>query len=518
MKKFTRLVLWLAIPLCAALAAPAVRAQSAAVSVLAGLGGTPDGYNPQASLISGGDGFYYGTTQAGGPANLGTVYKITAAGVLTTLYAFSGSSDGALPKAGLVSGGNGFFYGTTSAGGTNGNGTIFKISPAGVLTNLHSFSADNPGSTANADGASPQAALVSGGDGYLYGMAEAGGTSARGTVFRISPAGAFNVVHSFATGEGAEPVAALTLGGDGFLYGTTQFGGVSSSDLGTVFRVTAAGSLQTLYSFTNGTDGGSLTSSLVLSNGKFYGLTNKTFFSITTGGLLTTLATSTSSGQNIGVFGGLIAGSGGNFYATAGIGILQVTATGTIKVLASTGGIGVTTAPLLGTDGNLYGVAAAGATNSGGGTVYQVVPSTGALKTLHAFAAGGSFCEAGLIQDASGDFYGVASQGGAMNGGSIFGVTPGGETESFTISIQIPREALHDRHCSLMRAEMCTGWRLRMVRRVEAPYFKLYLGQRAQLRRCGATLWVAAFRRTTVQLTFLHKRSPGSSLTTTHRR
>ena len=105
---------------------------TATVTALARLGGTPDGYDPQGTLVDGGDGFFYGTTEAGGPANGGTVYRIAADGTFATLYAFTGGTDGANPQAALLNAGDGFFYGTTSSGG-NGSGTVFRVTPPGSI-------------------------------------------------------------------------------------------------------------------------------------------------------------------------------------------------------------------------------------------------------------------------------------------------------------------------------------------------------------------------------------------------
>ncbi len=138
----------------------------------------PNGASPN-GLVQGGDGDFYGTTQSGGAYNAGTVFKISASGALTTLYSFNGGNDGANPYAGLVQGSDGYFYGTTEGGGTEGCGTVFQISTNGVLTTLHSFIGGN-------DGAAPQAGLVQGSDGYFYGTTGFEGWGISGTVFKIS--------------------------------------------------------------------------------------------------------------------------------------------------------------------------------------------------------------------------------------------------------------------------------------------------------------------------------------------
>ena len=109
----------------------------------------------------------------------GTVFKISPNGALTNLYSFTGTNDGGDPYAGLVQGSDGNFYGTTGEGGTNGHGTVFKISPNGAMTTLYSFQHYN-------DGANPDAGLVQGSDGNFYGTTSNGGSERRGTVFQIS--------------------------------------------------------------------------------------------------------------------------------------------------------------------------------------------------------------------------------------------------------------------------------------------------------------------------------------------
>jgi uncharacterized repeat protein (TIGR03803 family) len=142
---------------------------------------------PAAALVQGNDGNFYGTTASGGTkANNGTVYQMTPAGMLTTLVSFNGTN-GSYPAAGLVQGSDGNFYGTTVSGGAGGLGTVFRVTPAGVLTTLVSFGKTN--------GAAPLAALVQGSDGNFYGTTSLGGNlslnngAGYGAVFKMTPAG-----------------------------------------------------------------------------------------------------------------------------------------------------------------------------------------------------------------------------------------------------------------------------------------------------------------------------------------
>ena len=143
-------------------------------------------------LIEGPDGNFYGITQNGGANTAGTIFKITPSGSLTTFYNFcslSSCADGSGPLGGLILGSDGNYYGTTSGGGSNGGGTIYLITPSGSLTTLYNFCSQ--GGASCTDGKFPTTALVQGGDGYFYGITEAGGANGDGTVFKISPSPSF---------------------------------------------------------------------------------------------------------------------------------------------------------------------------------------------------------------------------------------------------------------------------------------------------------------------------------------
>ena len=183
-----------------------------------------DGSHPHSSLVPGNDGNFYGTTYSGGDSNAGTLFRISPSASFTNLWSFTGGSDGANPVAGLAQGTDGYFYGTTARGATSNAGSVFRISPSGTLTTLYSFSGGS-------DGTAPWAGLLQGSDGNFYGTT-AGGT---GTVFRISPSGSFTNLYSFQGTDGSNPSAGLVQGIDGAFYGTTRFGGAASD--GTVFRL-----------------------------------------------------------------------------------------------------------------------------------------------------------------------------------------------------------------------------------------------------------------------------------------
>ncbi len=193
----------------------------------------PDGALPYAGLVQATNGDLYGTTYGGGAyGDYGTVFKITTAGKLTTLHSFD-YTDGWLPEGGLVQATNGSFYGTTSSGGPNENGTVFKITAAGKLTTLYSFCAQ-----ANCtDGTNPTAGLVQGTDGDFYGTTVEGGANNGnyGTIFKITPGGTLTTLHSFDGTDGEAPYGGLLQATSGTFYGTTEVS--TTTGYGTVFSL-----------------------------------------------------------------------------------------------------------------------------------------------------------------------------------------------------------------------------------------------------------------------------------------
>jgi uncharacterized repeat protein (TIGR03803 family) len=381
-----------------------------------------DGSAPfNVSPVQGTDGNFYGTTDYGGNNGVGTVFKVTAVGTLTTLYSFcseTNCADGSYPVAGVVQGTDGNFYGTTQGGGGSaGAGTIFKITPAGTLTTLHTFCVvlgfDCP------DGATPLAGLVQGSDGNFYGTTYGGGcvTYSRynclfggyGTVFKITPAGVLTTLYIFCSASGCTdgiyPFAGLVQGSDGNFYGTASAGG--GTNYGTVFKITAAGKLTTVYSFcseTNCTDGRYPLAGVVQgTDGNFYGTTalggnnnGGTVFKVTAAGTLTTLysfCSETNCADGYYPVAGVVQGTDGNFYGT-------------------TQGGGGTYCPISYNCGTVFKITAAGKTT-----------------TLYNFegAADGSSPN-GLTQATNGNFYGTTSslnQYFADGDGTVFSLSMG---------------------------------------------------------------------------------------------
>jgi uncharacterized repeat protein (TIGR03803 family) len=221
-------------------------------------------------------GALFGTTSAGGTSGNGTVFKVNpATGAETVLHSFAGGNDGANPRGSLLNVG-GMFYGTTAGGGASGNGTVFKIDPAtGAETVLYAFAGGS-------DGANPVASLINV-NGALYGTTAGGGTGECGTVFAIDPAtGNETIRHSFANypTDGCSPAASL-INVSGVLYGTTTRGGVPKngrlrpSGFGTVFALSpTTGDETVLHSFGPANQAGHTPSSALLSVGdSLYGAT-----------------------------------------------------------------------------------------------------------------------------------------------------------------------------------------------------------------------------------------------------
>ncbi len=214
----------------------------------------PDGAYPRAGLTLGKDGRFYGTAIQGGSQDLclcsasaaGTIFQMTPDGIVKTLHEFSGGADGTIPTAPPIQSLDGDFYGTTFGDETETNpGTVYKIDRFGDFTPLHAFT--------GADGAMPIGPLVQATNYWFYGTTSSGGTHGLGTIFRVSHRGEFEVLFNFDGIHGAEPYAGLIQANDGNFYGVTRVGG--AHELGVVFRMTPAHQVTVLHDFTGGSDG-----------------------------------------------------------------------------------------------------------------------------------------------------------------------------------------------------------------------------------------------------------------------
>jgi uncharacterized repeat protein (TIGR03803 family) len=394
-------------------------AQAQTFTTLASFDGTNGGDN-LAPLVQATNGKLYGSTIQGGSTNNGNIFELTTGGTLTSLYSFcteSGCPDGDLPNPGLVQETNGNFYGITEAGGGNGFGSVFEVTPGGALKTIYSFCT---GSNCS-DGDDPTAGLVLATNGYLYGTTGFQGINGGGTIFKMTPAGELTTLYNFCNipscgddqpsdANGFYPTAGLMQASNGDLYGTTVgggvYGGTSYNNAGTIFKISPGGEFATLYSFCaqvnadgNCTDGSDPSSVLVqASNGNIYGTTGAggangfgTIFEITTNGTFKFKTLYTFCSQS----GCADGGYGADQFAPKP-GLIQAT------------------------DGNLYGTTSYYGANSGDtigyGTIFEFTPG-GTLTTLYSFCsesdcADGGRPYGGLVQDTNGVFYGTTSVGG----------------------------------------------------------------------------------------------------------
>jgi uncharacterized repeat protein (TIGR03803 family) len=202
-----------------------------------------DGANPQAGVIMDTEGNLYGTTVAGGDTDSGTVFKLDPrSGAETVLYSFCPDPscvDGESPQAGVVMDARGNLYGTTTGGGT-GQGVIFKLDSSGEEAVLYTFCSAEP----SCGGDFPIAGLIMDARENLYGTASAGGDDGGGTVFELDTSGAFSILHTFSEFPGLlEPIGGLVMDAEGNLYGTAAQGGPGNcnqaafSGCGAVFKL-----------------------------------------------------------------------------------------------------------------------------------------------------------------------------------------------------------------------------------------------------------------------------------------
>ena len=341
-----------------------------------------DGGNPFIGMIQINDGTFYGATGGGG-FGCGTLYKIAQNGILTTLHSFSANGiDGCGPATGLVQATDGYFYGTTSGGGTGGNnGTIYRIDQSGNFLSLLSFDGTN--------GRQPSR-LIQASDGMLYGTTSSSGAANPGTVFRLDAAANLTTLHFFSVSEGSQMREyGLVQANDGDFYGTAAHGGSPAcpqaptfqSGCGTVFKIDVLGNLSVLHSFT-GTDGNNPYSGLIqASDGKFYG---------------TTLA-------------------GGSFDMGT---IFRIGEAGNFESLHEfDGNDGREPVRILqASDGNLYGTTKLA---PGFGSIFKMDPQ-GNIFNIHTFNFSDGYLPFWVIQANDGRLFGTTSRGGSSDLGVIF--------------------------------------------------------------------------------------------------
>ncbi|MBG9378660.1 T9SS type A sorting domain-containing protein [Panacibacter sp. DH6] len=390
------------------------------------------GKAPQGDLFKDTDGNFYGMTCNGGTYNQGTIFKMTPGGVVTILRHLNSPVDGGNPYGELIKGTDGFLYGVTSGGGNNTYGTIFKIMPDGssftVLRHL----------TYATDGTNPRGHLVQANDGNFYGITYGGGANGLGTIFKITPTGTFTTLKSFnSTTDGNRSYNSLTPGTDGNLYGITYYGGTYG--YGTIFKITTAGVYTVIKSLNGPVDGGYSQSDLVQGkDGLLYGTCssygtygNGTIFKVTTTGTFTVLR-HLASGKDGGYpYGGLYQNTDGTFYGltrTGGTGsagtAYKITSAGVYTVLHSflpdTEGSTPNGAFTKGNDNNLYAMTSTGGTFTFG-TAFKMT-TAGAVTTLVKFneSGKGNIPMESLVKGTDSAYYGTTREGGTYNHGTIF--------------------------------------------------------------------------------------------------
>ena len=350
--------------------------------------GGSDGANPVGRLVAAGDGTFYGAAQFGGATGLGCVFKITESGTETVLHNFGNGtpqSDGLEPAAGVIVGKDGMLYGTTTGGGADGFGTVYKMTPAGVVTILHSFA----GTT---DGAIPETPLTFGKDGRLYGTTSADSeyeNSGDGTVFSMNTDGSNYIVQCrFATMANVRGTLTLAPGSSTALYGTAStYGGAGEGALFSIIPGTADGSgaLKVLHTFSDGSvayDGSYPNGALIVDTaGNIYGTTF-------TGG----------------------ANDNGTAYKYASTGAYTVLYSFDDLNYLPAGGL------ILGSDGNFYGTTER--STEGNGSVYSL-STTGSFNDIYDFGDYGNYNGSDPIapptEDSNGNFIGLTNQGGDGN-------------------------------------------------------------------------------------------------------
>jgi uncharacterized repeat protein (TIGR03803 family) len=357
-----------------------------------------DGLEPTGNIVRDSKGNTYGTTLAGGQFGQGVLYSVSPSGVETVLHNFGSSTyDGQVPT-GLVSDSDGNLYGTTQAGGSHVSGsssfgTVFKMTPAGVYSILYNFYATDT------DGWLPRSAPAIDVKGNLYGATEYGGKYGSGTIFKLTPLGRETILHSFDNNgvDGYLPFTGLTLDQKGNVWGSTTYGGKRGD--GIIFEVSASGVYTIRLNFASVPTGVGYPESTITLDaaGNLYG-TGTSYDVAWFGGVykishgsgeiwtedvLTAFSSSTGSFPEAGI----TFDSAGNLYGTAfeggtlGFGtVFELTPAGELISLFNfdgTHGSGPDNNLVLDSAGNLYGTTPYGGTGgtvNGGGTLYEITP------------------------------------------------------------------------------------------------------------------------------------------------
>jgi uncharacterized repeat protein (TIGR03803 family) len=359
-----------------------------------------NGMSPEAALVLGQDGNFYGSTQGSQIYQFpGTIFQMTPSGTLSNLVLLPTTFpyNGDFGPSGLIAGSDGSFYGSMQTSFSNNNssgfGSVFSMTPTGSYNDILFFNGTN--------GSSPSGVMQAS-DGNFYGCTDGGGTG-YGTIFGVNTGGTLTSLWSFDGTNGASPLPPLIQAPDGNLYGATLTGG-TNADSGTVFKISTNGDFKSLISFGNSFSRPEAGLTLGL-DGNFYGITQ---------------------------MGGTNAG-GGSIFRINTNGALT-----TLVIFNTTNAYWPNTRLLQASDGNFYGATQYGGTNGGGGTIFSMTPE-GSLNILYSFTGKGHgfgpITE--IIQGSDGNLYGASIFGGPYGFGSIFRLSvPGANSTRIFVARQ----------------------------------------------------------------------------------
>ncbi len=384
-----------------------------------------DGGFVKTGLTDGEDGFFYGVAEFGGSNGFGTVYRISELGSYELIHALDFTEDGSNPVGALLLASDGTFMGNSTSGGSGTFGTLFTLNE-GVIAKLHDFSLP-------VDGAQPVGLIPSGNQ--FIGVTSTGGEENLGAIFISQLNGEKTKIHDFNGADGQNPNAGIIEGSDGFIYGTARFGGDNSA--GTVFRLSQSGDFELLHSFDGSTNGQFPAGGLLEhSDGNFYGTTAEggsfedgILFRITSDGTFEKLHDLFGFFDGENPQGNLVEGEGGLIYGVTEAGgsfnggtIFEFnTETQVLTALEGfqfVSGISPNAGLLLHSDQMLYGTTTEGA--NGSGSLFRYNLSTG-LETLHIFDSNdGVDVKGALVEDVNGVVFGFAEAGGTFSIGTAF--------------------------------------------------------------------------------------------------
>jgi uncharacterized repeat protein (TIGR03803 family) len=348
----------------------ALAAQASTFSVI---GSVPGG--PQIGAINGK--VLYGTIAYSNPP---TLFSLTTSGSYKLLHNFNAGTDGSPPNAMLAIDGDGNVFGTTSAGGQYGAGTLFEYSAAKAFTTPHVFGGSG-------DGINPRQGPAMGPHHTVYGSTAMGAPNNNGIIFGMTHAGSYGMLYNFQSGaDGHCPFSGVAVASNGTIYGTTVGVGYGGNPNGSVWKYTAAAGLQTLYVFQDGADDEYPDQApTVDASGNVYGTTH------------------VYQGSNV-----------------AGV-VWKISAAGKFSVLhtmnGSTDGFGLNSPLVADKKGNLFGTTGSGGAKNDG-TVFRITPA-GAFSVVHSFAGGtdGAQPTGNLVRGSSGIYGGTAT-------GAVFKIVP----------------------------------------------------------------------------------------------